>query len=498
MANTDFGIMYLIKDRVLITRSSSSILLFKLQDDGSWTEHYRFNKLRGQVYYIKGTLRFQICSDQKIYFVILDKETLLPRVENVMFNSTGSFQMIIGTKSRYSITFRMKQSGFMVMSKKHTNNFRVEVTTANVEGSVGVNIPSINAYVGCEKLKIGVYDDKTFEVKQQWRAIQSQGKIDIEILYITVSDDESRIALALGKQLVKDHQHIEEIVVYEKKMDGKFDLQKICDFEFHEACIYFKFSVSSQEDLLFFTERSVLVWNYMVEGAYQILYAFRNPLGEQPRMGVFSDDQTKFIVTAVNNTLYVDTTNDIEIDLDLEEDIDLVKSIMFHDGHFYLVANKLGGRLGFFLIDIDTSVIRSSFEYSAEYVIQWPNKLDLDNCDQSIMKELDQETGEEKKRIVVSFKQNHINTYNVFVIDLESRVILYWHEGYQLWESPIKGFLLSTNDFLTYSKDGISVLSLGEKAARVIKDQEGMDQKIHSLGACNYLKVEPTNSLFFR
>ena len=56
--------------------------------------------------------------------------------------------------------------------------------------------------------------------------------------------------------------------------------------------------------------------------------------------------------------------------------------------------------------------------------------------------------------IVVSYKSIGINTYNVFVICMKSKMIKYWHESYQLWESPVKGFLLTTNDFLILSKDG--------------------------------------------
>jgi hypothetical protein len=37
----------------------------------------------------------------------------------------------------------------------------------------------------------------------------------------------------------------------------------------------------------------------------------------------------------------------------------------------------------------------------------------------------------------------------------------------------VKGFLLNTNDFLILSKDGINVLSLGEKEGRCIKDKDG-------------------------
>lgn len=63
---------------------------------------------------------------------------------------------------------------------------------------------------------------------------------------------------------------------------------------------------------------------------------------------------------------------------------------------------------------------------------------------------------------MISYKSVGINTYNVFVIDLGTKLIKYWHESYQLWESPVKGFLLNTNDFLILSKDGINMIALGE------------------------------------
>ena len=98
---------------------------------------------------------------------------------------------------------------------------------------------------------------------------------------------------------------------------------------------------------------------------------------------------------------------------------------------------------------------------------------------------------------MVSYKAIGINTYNVFVIDLKTRLIKYWHEGFQLWESTIKGFLLRTNDFLILNKDGINLLALGEKESKVVKDYQGFNRMIHSLGSCNYLKIEPSNHLLF-
>jgi len=99
--------------------------------------------------------------------------------------------------------------------------------------------------------------------------------------------------------------------------------------------------------------------------------------------------------------------------------------------------------------------------------------------------------------LVVSYKCVGINTFNVFVIDINTKLIKYRHEGFQLWESPVQGFLLDSNDFLTLSKDGIGCIALGEKPMRPLLDEEGEKRMMHSVGELNYIKIEPTNHLLF-
>ena len=157
------------------------------------------------------------------------------------------------------------------------------------------------------------------------------------------------------------------------------------------------------------------------------------------------------------------------------------------------MANKKEQRLGYYLFNVNLD----DPNQESEYLISWTNKLDIGCCDLNLMKEKDSVGDKSHMNIVVSYKSIGINTFNVFVINLEDKLIKYWHEGYQLWESPVKGFLLNSNDFLILSKDGINVLALGEKPGRVIKDQEGFERYIHSLGSINYIKIEPTNHLLF-
>ena len=103
----------------------------------------------------------------------------------------------------------------------------------------------------------------------------------------------------------------------------------------------------------------------------------------------------------------------------------------------------------------------------------------------------------ESNEIVVSYKSIGINTFNCFVLNLESQLIKYWNESYQLWESPVLGFLLESNDFMMLDKNGVSLISLGEQRSRVIVDSEGFERMLHPLGKCNYLKIEPTNHILF-
>ena len=272
----------------------------------------------------------------------------------------------------------------------------------------------------------------------------------------------------------------------------RYDLESLKEFSYTDACVTFAFNKDNTDELYFFTDKEVFKFNYADETKWtttETLYKMENALDKQPNFAVWNDDQTKFIVTSAADMLYVDIVNKREVDIDEQEGIASIQNILYHKGRFFVLANKRDSRLGYYLLSLDAD----DPENGAEYLIQWSHKLDIGNCDLQILTEGDSES------IVVSYKSIGINTYNVFVIDLNNaKLIKYWHEGYQLWESPVKGFLLGTNDFLILSKDGQNLIALGEKKKRPIKDKDGLDRLVHSVGSCNYLKIEPTNHIMFR
>ena len=56
-------------------------------DEGvkKWKQ-YHIIEVRGFIYFIKGNVRIQITTDDKIYFYLIDKETFMPIFENCMAN----------------------------------------------------------------------------------------------------------------------------------------------------------------------------------------------------------------------------------------------------------------------------------------------------------------------------------------------------------------------------------------------------------------------------
>jgi hypothetical protein len=94
------------------------------------------------------------------------------------------------------------------------------------------------------------------------------------------------------------------------------------------------------------------------------------------------------------------------------------------DHYFYILANKKEGKLGFYLYKLDFNKPYSDKgKKESDYLIRWNNKLDIADADVALMEEKDKETGLSipgMRYIVCSYKMIGINTYNIFVIDIES------------------------------------------------------------------------------
>lgn len=84
-----------------------------------------------------------------------------------------------------------------------------------------------------------------------------------------------------------------------------------------------------------------------------------------------------------------------------------------------------------------------------------------DKYDDNFDDEIDMNEDDIKQYLVLSFKAENINTYNIFVFDIETKLIRLWFESYHMFENKVKGFLLPSNEFFILNNTGMIVINLG-------------------------------------
>jgi hypothetical protein len=182
---------------------------------------------------------------------------------------------------------------------------------------------------------------------------------------------------------------------------------------------------------------------------------------------------------------------------------------MHYNNKFYLLANKHNKKLGYFLLELDEDLKNSSKtelmkRKNSRYLIKWVNKLNIGEGNLEVLERkhvsLDKNDKEITKislEMVISFKTIHENTYTVLVVDIKSARTIFKHTSYQLWESPVKGFLnTKTNDFIILNKFGTHFIRLDHNKPRR-RMNVGREVMVHSLGSINYMKIEEGNIINF-
>jgi hypothetical protein len=163
----DLGQMVLVFEEALIARSSSKILFFKQEFDEDlqctrWVL-YDTLKIRGFIYFIRGNVRIQVTTADQIFFYLIDPETFVATLENVMYNYMGCNEMMIGSKVRYAITYKTNEKSFDIYQRKYMHNLRVCVDDQNFDGSKGLEIISSNIVLVTKVDKVLMYDCDTLQ-----------------------------------------------------------------------------------------------------------------------------------------------------------------------------------------------------------------------------------------------------------------------------------------------------------------------------------------------
>jgi len=145
--------------------------------------------VRGFIYYIKGNVRIQIATDRKIYFYLINKDTLEATLENVMFNFMQCNQMMFGSKVRYGVTYKTNQRSFDIYRRHYWHDFKVPISEENLEGSIGVPLDKQGTYLVSKINKVLIYDQDTFKSDKEIpiTLLKSEGREPNKVIAIVVS-----------------------------------------------------------------------------------------------------------------------------------------------------------------------------------------------------------------------------------------------------------------------------------------------------------------------
>ena len=79
----------------------------------------------------------------------------------------------------------------------------------------------------------------------------------------------------------------------------------------------------------------------------------------------------------------MDISKALEIDLDEREDVSQIRNIYASKNCFYVLANKKSRKLGYYLFTVNIE----KPDENSEYLINWNNKLDINNCNLQVLDE---------------------------------------------------------------------------------------------------------------
>lgn len=168
IVETDIGTMFLIKETCLVARSSGNILFFKRKYDDKTDKYYwtLYHKLqhKGLLYFIKGNIRINITTDEKIFFYLVEEHNdYVPVLENVMYNHMQCSSLIFGSRVRYGIAYKTNTRGFDIYTRKYEHDFKVNVHSQNLERCHGVNVQTMNRCLVSKIDHIAVYDINNYQ-----------------------------------------------------------------------------------------------------------------------------------------------------------------------------------------------------------------------------------------------------------------------------------------------------------------------------------------------
>lgn len=174
-----------------------------------------------------------------------------------------------------------------------------------------------------------------------------------------MSQNEQLLGVIGGKNCIKEIEEIYSLHVY--KINEKGDHFELV-VERHFSQHYRDFSLSicfdkehQYENIIFINKSCIMKYNYMTDKLTKF-YDFKNELSRQPDFLVFDNEQKECIIASTDDVLHVNLVTQVEIDIDETFKISAIKSLIYINGIYYILANKFEGKLGYFVLEFNKEI----------------------------------------------------------------------------------------------------------------------------------------------
>ena len=200
--------MYIFDDTVLMVTSGIRVEFYKRKACDftgvlNW-KVYTTVELRGFLYYMPGNVRIQITTNEKIFFYIIDLETYMPKLDNVMNNYMRCSQMMFGPRVNYCLTFMTNQVGFDIYRRKYQHSFKAPIIYDNYDKSCCIELRGTKQVLLSKKDRVDIFESDLYKFEDEIRLElqKSDSREPVEILSMQVSNNEDLLAIVTGKVLI--------------------------------------------------------------------------------------------------------------------------------------------------------------------------------------------------------------------------------------------------------------------------------------------------------
>lgn len=169
-------------------------------------------------------MQIHVTTDRLIYFYRIDRKTLRPILDNVMLNYMSCTQAILGSRSRSCVTYKSNEKIISVHRRKYAHDFKVKINGKDFQGSIGLEVASMNCFLVSYTDHILIYDLDTFQqvdkIKIALLETKTSERERNEIIGMTLSKCENFLAVITGKNLIMNKQQQSQLFIFKRVDTG--------------------------------------------------------------------------------------------------------------------------------------------------------------------------------------------------------------------------------------------------------------------------------------